>query len=105
MFKILITGRNFGAVSKDDYNYFLDRGYEILPNPCAGRVPSEDELCEMIVDADAILIGNDRITARVMDHAKHLKVINKEITHMPSTLIHNISFLIKSISSLLIPNL
>ena len=77
MFKILITGRNFGAVSKDDYNYFLDRGYEILPNPCAGRVPSEDELCEMIVDADAILIGNDRITARVMDHAKHLKVINK----------------------------
>ena len=31
----------------------------------------------MIVDADAILIGNDRITARVMDHAKHLKVINK----------------------------
>ena len=33
MFKILITGRNFGAVSKDDYNYFLDRGYEILPIP------------------------------------------------------------------------
>ncbi|MHC1758995.1 MAG: phosphoglycerate dehydrogenase [Negativicutes bacterium] len=77
MYKILVTGRNFGSVSKTDYNYFLDRGYEILPNICAGRLPSEQELCDMVADADAILIGNDMISTRVLEHAEHLKVIAK----------------------------
>lgn len=76
MFRVLVTGRNFATVTPD-FNYFLERGYEIKENPYKGRLPTEDELCEVIGDVDAILVGNDKITARVLSHAKQLKVVAK----------------------------
>lgn len=77
MFNVLVTGRNFGAISPRDYDPFLSRGYNILENPFAGKMPSEEQLCGIIGEADAILIGNDRMTEKVFAHAKRLKVIAK----------------------------
>ena len=78
MFRVLVTGRNFGKIT-DDFHYFRDRGYEIVDNPYKdlGRMPNEDELCAVIGGVDAILVGNDRMTATVLEHADRLKVIAK----------------------------
>lgn len=76
MFRILVTSRTFGTVTPDN-NYFLEKGWEIKENPYAGCVPTEDQLCELISDVDAIIPGNDRITARVLSCAKRLKVIGR----------------------------
>ncbi|MGE4283485.1 MAG: phosphoglycerate dehydrogenase [Clostridia bacterium] len=77
MYKILITSRNFGAVSKADFNYFIDRGYEIVRNPFEGKLPTEEELISIIGDIDAVHIGNDNFNANILAHAKKLKVVNK----------------------------
>jgi len=78
MYRVLVTGRNFGKIT-DDYRYFRERGYEIAENPYKflDRMPNEDELCAVIGGVDAILVGNDRMTKRVLDHADRLKVIAK----------------------------
>lgn len=77
MFRVLVTGRNFGSISPKDFDYFKNQGYELVDNPYKGKLPSEDELCAVIPDIDAILIGNDQITPRVLEHANRLKVISK----------------------------
>lgn len=76
MFRVLVTGRNFASVTPD-FNYFIERGYEIVENPYKGRMPNEEELCAVIGDVDAILVGNDRISAKVLACAKRLKVVAK----------------------------
>jgi D-3-phosphoglycerate dehydrogenase len=77
VYRVLITSRNFGSVSKDDFKYFTDRGYEIVQNPFEDKMPSEDELISIIGDVDAVHIGNDSFSAKVLEHAKRLKVVNK----------------------------
>jgi len=77
VFKVLVTGRNFGSISEHDYDYFTERGYEIVPNPYKGKMPNEEELCAVVGGIDAILIGNDGMNERVLSHADRLKVIAK----------------------------
>jgi len=76
MFRILVTGRNFGAVTPD-FDYFKERGYEIVENPYKGKMPNEEELIGVIPDVDAILVGNDRINKNVLAHANRIKVVAK----------------------------
>ena len=78
MFRVLVTGRNFGSQTPD-FNYFLERGYEVVENPYKnlGRAPNEEELLAVIEDVDAILVGNDPVTARVIDKGTRLKVVAK----------------------------
>lgn len=75
--KVLITSRNFGAVSDADYRYFTDVGYEVVRNPHPDRALIEDELVELYADVDAAVVGDDRVTPRIIDAAKNLKVISK----------------------------
>jgi D-3-phosphoglycerate dehydrogenase len=72
-----VTAKNFGSVSKADFNHLTGNGCEIVDNPYFGRILTEDELLKLIGSADAILLGNDKITARVLDAAANLKVISK----------------------------
>lgn len=76
MFNVLVTSRTFGTVTPD-FDYFLERGYEVVKSPFEGRIPTEDELCAVVGDVDAILPGNDHITEKVISHAKKLKVISR----------------------------
>lgn len=78
MFRVLVTGRNFGSIT-NDFNYFLERGYEVVENPYKniGRAPNEEELLAVIDDVDAILVGNDPVTAAVIEKGKRLKVVAK----------------------------
>lgn len=76
MYKILVTSRTFGTVTPD-CDYFLERGWQIKENPYTGSVPTEDQLCDLIRDVDAIIPGNDRISKKVLDCANKLKVIGR----------------------------
>jgi len=76
MYRVLVTGRNFGVVSPD-FDYFTGRGIEIAENPFRGHMPNEEELKSVIGDADAILVGNDKVSRDVLAHAKRLKVVSK----------------------------
>ena len=50
---------------------------EIAENPFKGRMPNEAELKSVIGEADAILVGNDRVSRDVLAQAKRLKVVSK----------------------------
>jgi len=39
--------------------------------------PTEDELIDMIGDFDGMIAGDDPLTARVLDHAKRMRIISK----------------------------
>jgi D-3-phosphoglycerate dehydrogenase len=77
MYRILITSRNFGAISAKDFDYFTSKGYEIAENPYFGSLPNEEQLISLVKDVDAAHIGNDRFNARVLESAPRLKAVNK----------------------------
>ena len=72
---VLITSKTFGKCSSEPMECLIKAGLIILPNPFEGRILSEDELIQLIGDADAVILGNERITERVLDAAPKLKVI------------------------------
>jgi D-3-phosphoglycerate dehydrogenase len=72
---VLITSKMFGRYSPEPMECLVKAGLTILPNPFEGRVLSEEELVQLIGDADAVILGNERITERVLDAAPKLKVI------------------------------
>lgn len=72
---VLITSRMFGKCSSEPMECLIKAGMTILPNPFEGRTLSEDELVQLIGDADAVILGNERITERMLDAAPKLKVI------------------------------
>jgi D-3-phosphoglycerate dehydrogenase len=41
------------------------------------QAPTEDELIELIEDAEGMIAGDDPLSARVLEHAKRLRIISK----------------------------
>lgn len=76
MSKVLITSRSFGKVYKDPVKMLEEGGCEIVKNPYP-RALKEKELLELIGGIDAVIVGLDEVTARVIDMADRLKVISK----------------------------
>lgn len=74
--KILITPRSFGQFSKTPITLLEDFGFELIKNP-KGSILTEDDLIELVQDVDAIIVGVDPLSKRVLEHAKNLKVISK----------------------------
>lgn len=54
----------------------VERGWEIVSGP-AGKLPTEDELCDLVGDVDGWIAGVEQITARVFDQAPKLRVISR----------------------------
>ncbi len=74
--KILVTARSFGREPKN-FNYFTDRGYQLIENPYYHRILREEELCELLADADGCLIGLEEMTEAVYRAAPKLVVAQK----------------------------
>ena len=74
--KILVTARSFGRGPKN-FNYFTDRGYQLIENPYYHRILREEELCELLADADGCLIGLEEMTEAVYRAAPKLVVAQK----------------------------
>ena len=75
MFKISVTSRSFGKFVDDGLKILGTVG-EVNLNPY-GRALREGELIEELRDADAVILGADSCTARVIEASKRLRVIAK----------------------------
>lgn len=61
----------------DEYRRCLEAaGCEVMVAPVRERL-EEDELLPLVADVDGLICGDDRVTERVLDAAKRLKVISK----------------------------
>jgi len=76
MSKVLITSRSFGKVYKNSIKMLEEGGCEIIKSPYP-RALKEKELLELIEGIDAVIVGVDEVTARVIEIADRLKVISK----------------------------
>jgi D-3-phosphoglycerate dehydrogenase len=71
--KVYITSRSFGRFSKE--------GLEIVKSVASvelnpyGRTMSEKELLKAVGDAEGLIVGNDKINQKVIEHAKKLKIV------------------------------
>ena len=77
MKKVLVTARAFGRFSQEPYAILERSGCENAPNPWRGQKLSEAQLLTLVGDVDALICGEDEVTARVIEAAKNLKVISK----------------------------
>lgn len=74
--KVVATAVTFGKVNKEPLERLQQAGCDVTINPF-GRPFTGDELVEFAHDADAIIVGNDKVTSSVIEKCKNLKVIAK----------------------------
>lgn len=75
-FKVVITPRSFASTSPLPLKMLEDKGYTIVRNPF-DRPLKETELIELVRDADALIVGIDRVTRKVISSAPRLNIISK----------------------------
>jgi D-3-phosphoglycerate dehydrogenase / 2-oxoglutarate reductase len=74
--RVLITCRQMQNCI-DEFRPRLDeRGIELVM-PEVVQQPSEDDLIEIIGGFDGMIAGDDPLSARVLDHAKRMRIISK----------------------------
>jgi phosphoglycerate dehydrogenase-like enzyme len=61
---------------EDIKDYLISRGMEIIENPYAGAI-SEDQLIELIKEADGTMASNEPYTAKVFDALPKLKIVSR----------------------------
>ena len=74
--KLLITSNSFGSADPGVFEELEEAGFEIQRNPY-GRIMNEDELMELLSDKDAVILGTENLTDRVIDACKKLKVVSR----------------------------
>jgi D-3-phosphoglycerate dehydrogenase len=74
--RVLITCRQMQNCIDDFRPKLNARGLELVM-PEVVQQPIEDELIELIGDFDGMIAGDDPLTARVLDHAKRMRIISK----------------------------
>ncbi|PPL20391.1 NAD(P)-dependent oxidoreductase [Microterricola pindariensis] len=77
--RILITPRSMTAAGLEnlrELDPLRERGHELVSGP-AGRLPTEEELLELVPGVDAWLAGVEVISARVLARAPRLRVISR----------------------------
>src|SRR6266498_1966742 len=79
--RVLVTPRAFLDLEGEHLEILKKAGYEIVVNLWS-RVLTEDEMAAYIPNMDAIIVGDDPVTHRVLDRATGLKVIFKFGTHV-----------------------
>ncbi|MCS7114124.1 MAG: phosphoglycerate dehydrogenase [Nitrososphaerota archaeon] len=71
--KVYITSRSFGQFSEEALK-LINSVAEVERNPY-GRAMTEEELLKAVKDADGLIVGNDKINKKVIEHAEKLKII------------------------------
>lgn len=79
--RVLITPRAFLDLDGEHKHILKQAGYEIVANP-RPRTLTEDEMAAYIPNMDALIVGEDPVTHRVLDRATGLKVISKFGSHV-----------------------
>jgi len=73
---VLLSVSSFGVADPAPRDRLEAAGMRIIDNP-HGRRLREDEVAELIVDADAVIAGTEPLSARVLDGARRLRVISR----------------------------
>ncbi|SDS15683.1 NAD(P)-dependent oxidoreductase [Microlunatus soli] len=79
MTRVLVTPRSMTQHDLDDLEELAplrERGFELISGP-PGRLPSEDELTDLVRGVDGWIAGVETITATVLDNADRLRVISR----------------------------
>lgn len=71
--KVYITSRSFGQFSTEALK-LISSVAEIERNPY-GRAMTEEELLRVVENSDGLIVGNDKITEKIIKHAKRLKIV------------------------------
>jgi len=79
--RVLVTPRGFLDLDGEHKDILKRTGYEVVANP-RPRTLTEDEMAAYIVGMDAVIVGDDPVTHRVLDQATGLKVVSKFGTHV-----------------------
>jgi len=74
--RVLITCRQMQNCIEEFRPKLQARGLELVL-PEIVQQPSEDELIEIIGDFDGMIAGDDPLSARVLQHAKRMRIISK----------------------------
>jgi len=74
--KVVILSRSFAAASPAPLEYLADHGVEALRRPNS-RPEDEAAIAEAIGDADAVIVGSDRIGRLVFERCPNLRVVSK----------------------------
>ncbi len=74
--KVLATAVTFGKVNKQPKERLEAIGCEVVTNPF-GRPFTLEEFAQYGADADALIVGNDKVTAEVIARCPKLKIIAK----------------------------
>ncbi len=76
MYKVLCTAR---VLKQDDevFDILRANNCEIIPNPCYGRLSSEEELIKNLQGIDGLILGMEKVNANVLSHVDSLKVISR----------------------------
>ncbi len=74
--RVLITPRAFLDLDGEHKTILKQAGYEIVANP-RPRTLTEDEMAAYVPGMEALIVGEDPVTHRVLDRATSLKVISK----------------------------
>lgn len=75
-FKLVSTSPSFGYYAMEPIEYLKQHGCEVELVP-QGKKMSEDDLVACAAEVDAMVVGIEKITARVIQAGKKLKVIAK----------------------------
>jgi D-3-phosphoglycerate dehydrogenase len=74
--RVLITCRQMQNCIQEFLPALNEHALELIM-PEVVQQPTEDELIEIIGDVDGMIAGDDPLTARVLDHAKRMRIIAK----------------------------
>jgi D-3-phosphoglycerate dehydrogenase len=77
MFNLLIAARSFCFASKRAMEAFSELKDLSIEKPDHLSAFNEDEMCRLLPDKDAVIVGTDKITKKVLNHANRLKFITK----------------------------
>lgn len=72
--RVVVTSRSFGMHAPDGLRVLQDAGCEVVLRGDGGPW-SEEVMCTFAQDADALIVGADRITPRVLKAGRRLRVI------------------------------
>ncbi len=79
MKKVVVTPRSLSTGDHPKLQDLRNAGFELVfPSP--GAQPSEDALCSSLADAVGYVAGVEKVTSRILESAKSLKVISRNGT-------------------------
>lgn len=75
-YKVLVTPRSFRRTPGRQWERLSRAGLEVLESPF-DRPLCEEELLDLVKDMDAMIVGLDEVTRRVIEEARSLRIISK----------------------------